>query len=540
MEDQEAQEDDQENDPSHGRSNSTQTPRWKTSHIPASSEYPEWTGILQHSGDIQSPYRYFKRFFSDDLIESIVQETNLFSVQQNPAKPLDLTVDELEQFLGTVMYMSLFRLPATRMYWSRSTRVAQVADVMSLTRWEAIKRCLHFNDNNSLPTREMPNFDELYKIRPLLDHILPKLREIPMQEMLCVDEQMVPFKGKSRIKQYLPSKPKKWGYKILLLCGSNGIPYNLEVFVGKAVHPPELADIGASGNVVLRLAEPIPKHQNFKMFFDNWFTSVKLMHVLAQQGIHCVGTVRLNRLPGSCMAKEEDLKKAGRGSFQEKTALVGSTELHAVRWYDNRSVTLLSTYQGAQPMSQVDRWDKRQKKVLQVACPAVVSTYNRHMGGVDLLDSLIALYRIHIRSKKWYHRLVFHVIDLVVVTSWLLYRQDCVESGMARGDHMALYAFKSEVAQSLCKFQKEGKKRGRPSGIAQKYEEKKRRQGPTAPIPNHDVRLDKTSHWPIMADKKGRCRVPGCRGTPKVMCGKCNVHLCFTAQSNCFMNFHME
>lgn len=112
----------------------------------------------------------------------------------------------------------------------------------------------------------------------------------------------------------------------------------------KAVHPPELPDVGKSGNVVLCLAATIPKNRNFKLFFDNWFSSVPLMLVLAQQGIHCVGMVHLNRLPGSSIVRDDDLKKSGRGSFREKTAHVGSTELHAVKWRDNRSVTLLSSY----------------------------------------------------------------------------------------------------------------------------------------------------------------------------------------------------
>lgn len=54
-----------------------------------------------------------------------------------------------------------------------------------------------------------------------------------------------------------------------------------------------------------------------------------------------------------------------------------------------------------------------------------------------------------------------------------------------------------------------------------------------------DVRLDCTSHWPSMSGKKGRCRFPGCKGIPRVLCIKCNAHLCFTSQSNCFLKFHM-
>lgn len=112
-----------------------------------------------------------------------------------------------------------------------------------------------------------------------------------MVEKLAVDEQMVPFKGRNKLKQYLPANPRKWGYKVLVLAGSDGVPHNFEVYTGRVVQPPELADVGASGNVVLCLAQPIPKHHNYKLFFDIWFTSVPFLLTLAQQGFHCSGTL---------------------------------------------------------------------------------------------------------------------------------------------------------------------------------------------------------------------------------------------------------
>lgn len=65
--------------------------------------------------------------------------------------------------------------------------------------------------------------------------------------------------------------------------------------------------------------------------------------------------------------------------------------LKAVKWFDNRPVTLLSTFTGANPITQVQRWDKKQKEAVQVPCPNIVTVYNKSMGGVDLMDSLIAL-----------------------------------------------------------------------------------------------------------------------------------------------------
>lgn len=68
---------------------------------------------------------------------------------------------------------------------------------------------------------------------------------------------MVPFKGKNRIKQN-PSKLQKLCYKTLVLAGSDGIPNNFEIYIEKAVHPPELPDVGANWNVVLCIAKSIP------------------------------------------------------------------------------------------------------------------------------------------------------------------------------------------------------------------------------------------------------------------------------------------
>jgi len=58
----------------------------------------------------------------------------------------------------------------------------------------------------------------------------------------------------------------------------------------------------------------------------------------------------------------------------------------AVQWYDNRPVTFLSTFVGAEPLMTAKSWCKGEVK--EVPCPKVVVEYNKHMGGVDLLDSL--------------------------------------------------------------------------------------------------------------------------------------------------------
>lgn len=69
---------------------------------------------------------------------------------------------------------------------------------------------------------------------------------------------------------------------------------------------------------------------------------------------------------------------------------------------------------------------------------------------------------------------------------------------------------------------------------------KKQKRGKVAPVPNKDIRCDQIGHWPQFTEKRGRCKYPGCIGVPKIICVKCNIHLCLTPNSNCFIKFHNE
>ena len=51
---------------------------------------------------------------------------------------------------------------------------------------------------------------------------------------VSIDESMIKFKGKSSLKQYLPSKPIKRGYKVWCLADSlTGYLYNFDIYTGK-------------------------------------------------------------------------------------------------------------------------------------------------------------------------------------------------------------------------------------------------------------------------------------------------------------------
>ena len=101
--------------------------------------------------------------------------------------------------------------------------------IMSRNRWQEIKSNLHLANNANLST----NNDKMFKVPPMIDHLRSKFKEIPKIQNLCIDEQIVPFRGASSLKQYVPNKPNKWGYKMFVLADEEGMTYDCMPYPGK-------------------------------------------------------------------------------------------------------------------------------------------------------------------------------------------------------------------------------------------------------------------------------------------------------------------
>ena len=216
-----------------------------------------------------------------------------------------------------------------------------------------------------------------------------------------------------------------------MLCGASGIIYKSVIYQGSTTIPTNFQDkYSATNGLVMYLAERIPEGKGHKLFCDNYFTSLVILEELLKKRIFVAGTIRNNRLEKCPLKSENELKKIGRGSSHSVTTKGG--ELVAVRWYDNKAVSMCSNFVGVEPEDEVRRWDKKEKKYIFIKRPAIVRYYNISMGGVDKSDFLIALYRTFIRSKKWTLRVIFHYFNLGVINAWLEYQRDMKNSGMKK------------------------------------------------------------------------------------------------------------
>ena len=113
--------------------------------------------------------------------------------------------------------MGITRLPALHCYWSTNHYLGAPHIVRSFPRdrFYSILRELHFNGNSSAIPRGQPGHDRTHKVRPVPDSVLEKRLSLykPQREN-SVDEAMVKFKGRSMLKQYMPKKPTKRGFKV--------------------------------------------------------------------------------------------------------------------------------------------------------------------------------------------------------------------------------------------------------------------------------------------------------------------------------------
>lgn len=253
-----------------------------------------------------------------------------------------------------------------------------------------------------------------------------------------------------------------------------------------------------------------------------------------------MSTIRLNRFPGLDFSSDKDMKELGRGSFEEKRHVKDNVEVRGIKWFDNKGVALVSSFESAMPLTVAKRYDRKNHEQVEVQCPRAVVTYNKFMGGVDLLDGLIAYYRIKIKSKKFYMKFIFHFLDMSIVNAWLLYRRACATHNLPKKLIDDLLSFKCSVFEVLLKQGKDSKrKRGRPSTdqVELEFEEKKKR-GPAKPIPDFNIRRDGVGHWPVVTEERKRCRKPGCTGITVMKCNKCDLHLCLTKNRNCYASFH--
>lgn len=226
-------------------------------------------------------------------------------------------------------------------------------------------------------------------------------------------------------------------------------------------------------------------------------------------GIQSCGTVRINRVGIPKPFKDEKLKKGDVVSFQDGT-------LTGIRWMDKRPVAALSTIHDASVTTVSRRSRLAPGGIESISKPVMIVEYNKYMGGVDVADQLVTYYGFNHCSKKWWKRVFFHLLEVSLVNSYIIYSSSNPLHKLTHLDYVIAVA--SGVLEK--------------TGLQQEASE--------AATSNQPMRLVGRDHFPEPSGRKGDCVVCSSRRAHRKQssyrCNTCRVSICIHP---CFRKYHM-
>ena len=151
---------------------------------------------------------------------------------------------------------------------------------MPRTYFQMISTSLHFpekiNDNNEYTeSDDSENFDPRKKILEFLKILVKNFQKhYTLGNRITIDESLLNFTGKNKMKFYIPMKPHKWGFKLHLLYDADtSYVYNILFDPGKNnkeyFYFEDYSRLLAE-NIVLKLLEVIDDNRQRNIYFDGW------------------------------------------------------------------------------------------------------------------------------------------------------------------------------------------------------------------------------------------------------------------------------
>lgn len=502
----------------------TSARKWSKADLPASAADTfgaTSTGEGSRAVDEDwTPTLWFEQFFSEDLIQMMVNESILYAKFRGNHQFI-VSSKEIRAFLAVLILSGYVQLPRRRMFWEQAADCHNpvAAGFMTRDRFDEIMRYFHLADNNRLDKD-----DKFAKLRPLFNSLNQSFLALFRNESyLSIDESMVPYFGHHGCKQFIRGKPIRFGYKMWCLNTTLGYLVQFQAYQGKGSVTHQ--ELGLGGSVVVDLIDSLPEGPKYKLFFDNFFTSLRLLDHLTDHSFGATGTLRANRTDKCPLITPAAMKKKDRGHIDHRYDPTG--KVIVIRWHDNSPVTIASNVYGVHPVDKAKRWSSADKKEILVTQPAAIKQYNICMGGTDRMDQNIGSYRTSIRSKKWWWPLFIYMIDVSLQNAFYLYKRSPAYSQ----HRLDLLGFKREVVEVY----------------SQRYTERLNTQQSNGRTTRHgdwrvsaEIRLDHLDHLPLYVDRQKQCDV--CKKKANFVCQKCTSGgaLVGLHPKDCFLRYHTE
>lgn len=114
--------------------------------------------------------------------------------------------------------------------------------------------------------------------------------------------------------------------------------------------------------------------------------------------------------------------------------------------------------------------------------------YNKHVGGVDLADMLVSLYKTPLRTKRWYIGIFAQMLDICINNAWLVRRKT---NGSSR--KIPLKAFRYAVYENLLNEKRCAQRKRMTTPKVVK---------PRVARPSSPVKFDNLGHFPSTTGRR--------------------------------------
>ncbi len=344
---------------------------------------------------------------------------------------------------------------------------------------------------------------------------------------LSFDEGSCPWKGRLRWRVYNPQKPNKFHIKLFECCeAKTGWICGFDIYTGRteatqfAYLVTEAEDLRETTRIVVGvLAQCGLLQKGYHVYMDNYYNSPELMDELELLGTYGCGTVRKNRdqVP-KCLT--ENRCRQGQGIFRRRHHLV------ALKWHDKRDVTMLSTIHTAECTVV------KNKRGDLVVKPKLIVDYIHYMGGVDLTDQLQQYYSIFRKTNKYWRKLFFYLLNMLLTNAFVLNKQFGADSKLTQ------YDFRMAIVQALLGEAEDvvfPSHRGRKSKVAPPRRLTERHF--PALIPHAAGKKKRPLRDCVACNGPKKDRVGFSRGQSSYECRECQVTLCMP---DCFREYHTK
>lgn len=370
-----------------------------------------------------SPEKCFNLFIDDSFLDIVCQWTNkrieieASRYTKKTATHRSVEREELLVFIGVLIFSGCQKdgHMSTCDMWSADIGVPLYRAAMSQARFEFILNCLRFDDPQTRETRR--ETDKFAPCRELFDNIMEKCqRHYTPCEHLCIDEQLLAFRGRCPFRMYIPSKPAKYGMKMILIndCKTKYL-LGCMPYLGKD-QTRLTPGIGLGHYFTKELTQPY-HHTNRNVTTDNWFTSVGLVTDLLENcGMTMVGTLKANKreLPDKIKSKED--REPGSSAFLFTKEMTLVSYLPPVRNKAKKLVLLLSSMHSQPTIGEKGK-------------PEIIEFYNSTKGGVDAFDEMCELYSCNRKTKRWPLCIFYWMVNVAVINANVVYTANLERTG---------------------------------------------------------------------------------------------------------------